>query len=546
MGERFRDVKDLAEAITRKSLQSIVAKIDCSSLSERETALVVFNSAAFPRDAVVDVVIDIPSTYFTGDGIFAQMGGFISLKQLTVSDSSGHPVPLQVHDQWEELVFGYRKFGAHFSQPMRRFKAAFEASAIPAMGYRSFRAGFKERFDRPRETLSPEPNRMENVHMRVQINGDGTLDIFDKSTKRMYPRQHYFLDEAEMGNALRHVAPGDEGTISSLGEPATVTLVCAGPLCATFRVERVWMLPAEIDASLRVWPPQVGQWIEPCRPHRSKRRVPMQIVTEITLRKDSRVLEFSTTIDNNVRDHRLRLVFPTGLNPSVHVADSPFDVVERLVARPDASGWREDALSQWPMTSWIDVCEGNQGVAFLHRWVGEYEVFDNRCGTLAITLLRCFSCPGGLGETYPAQQLAQCPGKHTFEYAFFPHAGNWREAEVPRIAEDFRVPMRIAQTSRHPGSAPFDHFSFVSVEPAALFRVTALKAAEDGLGYILRGFSHAEKPIAATIRFAVPVSRVEKVSLEEVAMDILETSEGGTCVTLDVHPGEIASIRIIP
>lgn len=543
MGERYRDVQDLAEVTCRQALQHLVGQIDCSSLNERETGLVVFHAGSRAASPVVEAVVDIPAEYFGGDAIFARVGGFVSQKQLLLRGADGGRWPAQVLDQWEELVYAYRKFGAHVGQTMRRFRVAFAPGELPAQGYACGIASFQDRMERPAATLNPAPHVLANEHLRVVLHGDGTFDLTHLASGHTYERQHYFLDEAETGNPLVHRETPDNGARTTLGQPADIALVNAGPLVATYRITRTWALPVGFDAPLKPWPPQVGDWIEPGRPHRAEERRPVTITTEITLRHGSRVLECRTTIDNTVRDHRLRLVLPTGLDPERHVADAPFDVVARKVQRPDASGWREAALAQWPMSSWVDVADTQRGLAFLHRWVGEYEVFDRHRGELAVTLLRCFSCPGGLGETYQAQELAQCLSRHTFEYALYPHDGDWRAANVPALAEAFRIPVRVAQTSRHPGSRPFRSHSFVTIEEAPDFVLTCCKREERGDRLILRGFNPTGQEIRPRFRFGFPVRRASQLTLEETEIAPAPLDGDGTCA-LSVPRGAIVTLAL--
>ncbi len=54
---------------------------------------------------------------------------------------------------------------------------------------------------------------------------------------------------------------------------------------------------------------------------RAKELKPLLIETKITLRKNSRKIDFETTIDNQMKDHRLRALFPPKLHVEHHEAD---------------------------------------------------------------------------------------------------------------------------------------------------------------------------------------------------------------------------------
>ena len=62
---------------------------------------------------------------------------------------------------------------------------------------------------------------------------------------------------------------------------------------------------------------------------RSKQRVPLRIKTRISLENSAQGLTVSTSFDNQAKDHRLRVLFPTGLESATHYADSIFEAAQR-------------------------------------------------------------------------------------------------------------------------------------------------------------------------------------------------------------------------
>ena len=80
--------------------------------------------------------------------------------------------------------------------------------------------------------------------------------------------------------------------------------------------------------------------------------------------------------------------------------------------------------------------------------------------------------------------------------------------------------------------------SFMSVSDPR-FAVTALKRAEDGDGFILRGYNESADEIAVTVETALPHDRAELVTLEE-----LPTGEPLTGLRFTARPKQIVSIRL--
>ena len=62
---------------------------------------------------------------------------------------------------------------------------------------------------------------------------------------------------------------------------------------------------------------------------------------------------------------------------------------------------------------------------------------------------------------------------HVFNYALYPHAGDWREADTVKVGEDFNNPLIAVQTDFHDGDLPSEK-SFVSTKVSNL-SISALK-----------------------------------------------------------------------
>ncbi|NIP95667.1 MAG: hypothetical protein GWO24_20370, partial [Akkermansiaceae bacterium] len=53
------------------------------------------------------------------------------------------------------------------------------------------------------------------------------------------------------------------------------------------------------------------------------------ITSRVTLRRGARRVDMRTTVDNNVRNHRLRVAFPTGIRAEHACSSGHFTVDER-------------------------------------------------------------------------------------------------------------------------------------------------------------------------------------------------------------------------
>ena len=77
-------------------------------------------------------------------------------------------------------------------------------------------------------------------------------------------------------------------------------------------------------------------------------------------------------------------------------------------------------------------------------------------------------------------------GTHTFEYSIYPHTGTWQSSNVVELAHSFNQSLQIIPTDQHVGSLPTSH-SFIEVVRGN-FEITAFKKAENGKGFIIRGY----------------------------------------------------------
>ena len=105
--------------------------------------------------------------------------------------------------------------------------------------------------------------------------------------------------------------------------------------------------------------------------NRSKELVPMEVKTVLTLEKSGKGLHVATTICNQAKDHRVRVVMPTGLNTSTHLADSAFEVVKRNNRHNDT--WTNPCGCE-RQQCFAAMEDETNGILVANRGLYEYEV----------------------------------------------------------------------------------------------------------------------------------------------------------------------------
>jgi mannosylglycerate hydrolase len=223
-------------------------------------------------------------------------------------------------------------------------------------------------------------------------------------------------------------------------------------------------------------------------------------------------------------------------------------VVERSISLPPHDEtWVEQPRPEVPQRAFTDIMDGKFGLMVANRGLPEVEVLKNSLGNaeIALTLLRCvgwlsrddFSTRKGHAGPFMETPAAQMPGFWTFEYSIIPHSGDWQSAFQQAYA--FETPLRVVTTSLHAGDLP-PSGSFVETTPET-FIVSAVKAAEDGRGWLVRGYNITGEAITVSLKPWKPFAKVALVNLAEEMQSTLKPDETGR-VTLQVRGHEIVSV----
>jgi mannosylglycerate hydrolase len=326
--------------------------------------------------------------------------------------------------------------------------------------------------------------------------------------------------------------------ISSRGCRVIVSLVDDGPVLARYKIEYRLRLPEEV---LPKKPKMIVEEAEPQAARRSEVLRDCVITSFVTLTALGRRVDITTRVNNVVKDHRLRVMVPSGISgATVSAAQGQFDVVERAIKLPDTSGWKEQAFSTHPQLGFVDVSDGKIGIALLNEGLTEFAVLDDAQRTIALTLLRCVG--RSIGENY--EQLGgQCLGEHEFRYALYPHAGRWDKADVFCESLRHNTPLKATQSKKYAKGKLKQAMSFLEVSPKAIV-VSAVKQSERGNSLIVRLFNPTNREQKCRIAFPFGGFKSARlVSLLEEPQGEL-TSRAAKSLALDIPGKKILSIEL--
>ncbi len=547
---RFRATTSIAQECSRKACEQLWTRIDTAgTFQDGDLTLTLFNTLPVSRKRIESVVIDTPRPNFgnfkveTCTGVGPIVEGFEPDKMLTFQyfdliDEKGNKVPYTVLQREDIDMEVERKLDANAAvYDILRNRLLIEVE-LPAMGWRTLavRPRLREynRDPQPkgeRPFIAAQNGTLENEFIRAQINANGTLDYTDKKTGREIRGMHVFVDDASTGNAHKHSGVLRNSTVSSLCETVHLTLVENNKLRATWRIDME--LPVPECAAVN------GK-------DRSRTLVNLPVSTFVTLAKGSRRLEFKTVVENKAKDHRLRLLFPTGIKTDFAYADSPFDVVKRGILWNDTKDNMEPHHPFQPMQRFVTVSDGKEGFSFISNGIGEYEVMDDASRTLAVTLLRTtrVSMKANRGQMTPDEcdrnNGPQMLGRYEYEYAVTAHSGNWDKAGIHLLADDFRTPVRVLQGVPKPGTLPAKH-SVLELGQDQKIQVSAFYRAEDG-GTVLRLWNSSAKPVETRLTLNAKFKTLKRINLDESAVKEKVSMDGATAI-LSFRPFEIQTLR---
>ena len=190
------------------------------------------------------------------------------------------------------------------------------------------------------------------------------------------------------------------------------------------------------------------------------------------------------------------------------------------------------------MLAMAAIAEAGAGLAFVSGGgLHEAAALDDEVRTLAVTLLRGFQRP----VATDGQPGGQIVGEHEFSFAIAPFAGPGELPALLSLRDQLASGVRVRQTDDGFGAAQRSE-SLLRLRPAAV-RLSALKPAADGRGWILRLYNPAAQDETAEVEFAFPLSDVIATNLNEDDGESLGVS--GTAFEVAVPAKKIVTLRLI-
>jgi len=518
MERSFQHILSRLRKISNKKISELVMKIDTSTGPENSTSYLLFNPSPEIRNKVISI---------TDNGNKDEEVIFV--------DSKGEELPHQKVQPNSYHIY---------------------IDKIPGFGFKAIYSRKKKEksFRIPKKTISDKvivkKNVIENQFMQITINNNGSFNIFDKLSRYQHKELGIFIDSADAGDEYNYSYPENDVVISTKNCKAKMELIEKSYLKAVIKISLTMRLPESLSDDRKT---RLNKYRE------------LPIVSWITIEAQSPIIQFKTSLKNTVKDHRMRIMFPTDIDTEFSFAGTQFDITKHQInpgvyddnnipdnVRRIIIGAREKyPIRTFPHFGFVDINNGHRGLAVLDRGLKEYEILPER-NTIAITLFRSIGwlAKGDLstriGDAGPTifTPEAQCLRQMNFNYALVLHQGDSYQGGLYRLAEIFNITPRLVKTNRHKGQLKANRNILQVKAKNHVLRVTALKKEEKGNGIILRLFNCSPEKAEGEISVGSVIQKACLVNLKEEIIKEIKNIEGDK-IRLTIKPKKIVTIKLL-
>ncbi|NLO82298.1 MAG: alpha-mannosidase [Clostridiales bacterium] len=361
---------------------------------------------------------------------------------------------------------------------------------VPSCGWTTLYPAEPEKVE---NTLKVDSRSLENELLRIEFNDKGEIiSIFDKEINRELaagPCNSFKMYKDVPGNwDAWDIDSMYSQTPVELESDASFEIISSGPLMASIRVKRM------LNNSL--------------------------MTQDIILRRNSRRVDFVTTIDWKESHKLLKVAFPV----DIHTNEGVHEIQFGHISRPNHKSRPFDA-DRFEVCNhkWSAIMEQNRGFAVLNDCKYGVNVLGN---SINLTLLRAPLAP----------DMNADKGFQHFTYSFYAWNGCFMESDVIQEAYDLNYPVMAVEGAVEKSASLF------SLDASNIILET-VKPAEDGSNdIILRLYEAKRTATRCILTTAFPVVAAEQTDMLENSEKALDVQ--GNKICLDFRPFEVKTVRI--
>ncbi|MCA0987225.1 glycosyl hydrolase-related protein [Guptibacillus algicola] len=303
---------------------------------------------------------------------------------------------------------------------------------LPAMGYKTYEVvdGVEAA---PQTKEEAERNEIENDSFKISEEG-GALQLHIKSNDKTIENFLRFENVADAGDSY-DFSPleGDEPILTSRVEEASVTKLSGVEI---MNVTHSLNVPEDLE-----------------KREKGITSKELVIASRLELHENEAFIRVTHNIDNDVKDHRVRVLLQTSLDQPEHsFGDQAFSMIQRPTVNPYMENWREQDFKEapvpiYPLENLAGATNGAFTSAIVTKGIKEYQLLKET-GEMALTLFRSVGLLGrddlawrpgrasGINNKVVYTPDAEMQCEMTFEYALHFSEG-YDESSLFRLVDEY-------------------------------------------------------------------------------------------------------------
>lgn len=546
---RFASSREIGFTLLKTYSRALARNIDSNKL-----ILVSFNNSMTKGKQLVKAKIVLPFAAFE---LFDQNGNKVKYQ----IDKSG---------KMSSAELGIWASMSKLSSVLNRFEISFYVDFKDNFGFSLYEIRKTQNNPRVENTngiIQRDNICTENKFYKIKIFSDGVISIFDKETNLWYKNLNILEDCGDAGDTYNFSPIKNDCAITSLDcGSGEISMLGSGPVKTVYKVNYDMIVPQKLLGDVR-----------------SSEKVKMPVEMEISIYNEINRIDVKTTVENTAKNHRLRVLFDSNVKSSFSLAGTQFGVIKRD-NRPDDSMWIDKKWSEKPMPIYHNqkfaavTQDGMSGIAVLNKDITEYEVYENKKNTIALTLIRSVGFmgkrdlairPGRASGMEIECPDAQCLGTSVSEYSIVPFNKMNTIDEICKKAKEFNYGSYCVQNRLILDEAEEDkkyyniytltnhienqickinvgNFSLVSISDDNLM-ISAMKKAEKDDGLILRLYNTSESILKnVSISFAFKMDKVIECNFNEDVIRNIDLTSSKMFTVHEIRPYTAATFNIKP
>ncbi len=423
------------------------------------------------------------------------------------------------------------------------------------LGYRTLFMRKKESADKVYE-CSTEVNEIENDLLNIRIQKNGSIIIKDKKNNLEKEGFLIFEDSGDAGDTYDYSEPYSDRILTSENSEIEILETEKNSLLNKIKYSVKMNIPYNLTSR-----------------EQEQDNIQIEFFVILSLEKNSSLVKVDIEVENKAIEHRVRVLFRTGIESVESIADQQFGTIRRPVYLSEVENWRENGWNEKPRTiepmqSFVSLADDHENVSIITDCVREYQITGKKFDTIALTLFR--STPE-MGKA----ELKDRPGRASgmanwetpdanllknlkFNFAISIGKNEYSISKISNISKEYLTPFYYYQAAEFKNvdifflmnkpeiqDVPFDYSIFSSENRNCI--LSTVKKAEKENALIIRVYNPDDKK--STDFDIIYHDDIKNTSLvkfdEETVMDNVEFSFDGNKINIsEVKTCQALSIKV--